>query len=278
MILSIEDFYKELHSNLLTKIQKYHRKFNISLIRVGEDIGAISYEKSIIKEAKKLNFNINIKVFKKYTESRDIINYLKEENKKSDGVLIFSPLEVDFNFKLIFDCIDEDKDVDGLNSKNLVKLFDGDYINTPTTALSIFEYLKYLIDLKGKDVLIINRSLLIGKPLGIMLLNEGSTVTIAHSDTVNLTDKMKNYDVIISAIGKPEYFKNIKLKENSIIIDVGISQKLGKYYGDFKNNFHNSNIKYLPSIGGIGRINSNIILRNTYLNGVKNDRKEKNCT
>lgn len=105
-----------------------------------------------------------------------------------------------------------------------------------------------------------------------MLSNENATVQMAHSKTVDIYEKMANADIIISAIGKPKFFKTEKFKKDAIIVDLGVSTLGGLLYGDFdSSNYENLDIKYVPSIGGVGKINSNMILKNTYRNGVEND-------
>lgn len=275
MIIDIKDYYDKLIKKLNKDISSLDFIPKLSTIRVGEEPDAISYEKSILREAKKLNIDVKTKVFEKDTTEEEIGKYLGQENKSdANGILIFSPMEVDFDQKIILNKIDADKDVDGLSLKNFNKIFfDKDYVNLPTTATATVNFLRDNFDLSSKNVLIINRSLIIGKPLAMMLLNEDATVTIAHSKSKDIKNMMKDFDIIISAIGKAKYFQNVELKEEALLVDLGISKKDGKYYGDFnKEDFIDSSVKYLPSLGGIGRLNACFVLRNTYMNGVKNDR------
>ncbi|WP_311487851.1 bifunctional 5,10-methylenetetrahydrofolate dehydrogenase/5,10-methenyltetrahydrofolate cyclohydrolase [uncultured Helcococcus sp.] len=275
MIIDIKDYYDKLIKKLNKDISSLGFTPKLSTIRVGEDPAAISYEKSILREAKKLNIGVKNKVFEKNTTKKEIEKYLAQENKSdANGILIFSPMQVDFDQKIIFNKIDADKDVDGLSLKNFNKIFsDQDYINLPTTATAALNFLRDNFDLASKNILLINRSLIIGKPLAMMLLNEDATVTIAHSKTSDVKNMMKDFDIIISAIGKARYFQNVELKNDALVVDLGISQKDDKYYGDFcRKDFIDSSIKYLPAIGGIGRLNACFILRNTYMNGVKNDK------
>ena len=275
MIIDIKDYYDNLIKKLNKDISNLEFKPKLSTIRVGEDPGALSYEKSILREAEKLNIDVKIKVFEKNTAEEEIEKYLVQENKSdTNGILIFSPMLVDFDQKHIFSKINPDKDVDGLSFNNFKNIFfEDDYINLPTTATATLNFLRDNFNLSSKNILLINRSLIIGKPLAMMLLNEDATVTIAHSKTLDVKNMMKDFDIIISAIGKAKYFQNVELKNDALLVDLGISEKNGKYYGDFnKDEFIDSSVKYLPAIGGIGRLNACFILRNTYMNGVKNDR------
>lgn len=276
MIISIDEFYKKINNELKQNIENLIFSPAVSLIRIGNNPGAISYEKSIVKEAKNLGVICKTKVFDTNTSQEEIIRYIHIQNQDKDihGILIFTPIEGEYDRIEILNSIEKSKDVDGLSNKNYAEILQKkSYRNIATTAVAIRDYLNYITNLKSKDILIINRSLIIGKPLSFMLLNDDATVTVAHSKTKLLEDKMKNYDIVISAVGKAEIFSNIDLKENVIVIDAGYSFKDGKYFGDFvKDEFKDNKVKYLPAVGGIGRINSNIILRNVYLNGVENVR------
>lgn len=276
MKLSIHEIYDKFNKNLKKQIKSSDKKIILSTIRVGDNAGAKSFEKSILREAGKLGVEVKNSFFEKNTSKEELLKYLIEQNNDDsiNGILVFTPLDIDFNPKEILNNIDISKDVDGLNIKSSQNLYmDKEYVNVPTTAVATLFYLKETIDLKGKDILIINRSNIIGKPLFNMLIDNDATVTVAHSKTKNIEDKIKDYDIVISAIGRSNHFKEIEFKKNAILIDLGISSEGGKYYGDFDYTYlEDKEISYLPSLEGIGRLNANFIIRNTYLNGVKNDR------
>lgn len=278
MILSVEKIYNDLKVELKDNIEKLNKSIRISLLRIGNNPGAISFEKSIIKEANDYGIEIETNIFDSSVNAEDIKRFITDKNQdeKISGILPLFPMEANFDSTVISQYLDYKKDLDGLTDKNISKLImikdNRDLKNISSTAVATFEFLKSIISIEGKDVLIINRSNIIGKPLMHLLINENATVTIGHSKSKDLESKMKNYDIVISAIGKAEYFKDIEFKEGAIVIDLGFSFIDGKYYGDFrKEDFENTNIKFLPSMGGIGKINANIILRNAYLNEVEND-------
>lgn len=276
MELSIKEIYDKFTDDLKMQIENSNKKFVLSTIRVGENGGAKSFEKSILREASKLGVEVRNTHFEKNTSKEELLKYLDKQNNDCEvsGILVFTPLEIDFDQKEILNSIDISKDVDGLNIKSAQNLYiDKEYINVPTTAAATLFYLKEIVDLASKDILIINRSNIIGKPLFNMLIDNDATVTVAHSKTINLEEKIKNYDIVISAIGRANHFKEIEFKKDAILIDLGISAKDGKYYGDFDYKYlEDKEISFLPSLKGIGRLNANFIIRNTYLNGVKNDR------
>ena len=274
MILNTKDYIHEINEKLKNKLSEINKNIKLTLIRIGSNKSAISFEKSIIKEAEKIGIEVISKVFDSKVSENEVLSYINKNNDDEyvQGILVFVPIDSDLNQKKILNSISIHKDVDGLNSLSKLKLFSSnDYVNTPTTALSTFEYLRSLTDLEGKDVLIINRSEIIGKPLALMLINEGATVQIAHSKTKNLYEKISKSDIVISAIGKANIIDTNNFKENAIVIDLGYDVKENKIFGDFNSEFYDEiNIKFLPSIGGIGRINANMILRNVIRNGENN--------
>ena len=273
MILNTDDLLEQLNTNLHEKIKKLEKKPNLCIIRIGDNAGAVSYEKSILKSANELGFNIDANIFESDDSKEEIKKLIaaKNEDDEINGLLILSPI-IGHNIEEYFNLISLEKDVDGQNTKSIINLFNKDYRNVATTALATLEYLQSITELNSKDILIINRSKIIGVPLSIMLKNENATVTIAHSKTKNIYEKIKNSDIVVSAIGKPKILQTNDFKDDAIVIDIGYSiDKDGNVSGDFDaENFKDLNIRYLPSIGGIGKINSNIILRNTYINEVKN--------
>lgn len=276
MILNINDFYKNLIEDLKLRISKLDNIPKLSIVRVGNDIGAISFEKSLMKEAKQIGLDISLETYEKDTDKQIIFDDIDKLNKdySINGIIILSPIMTDLDNVRIYDLIDPDKDVEGLNILSLTNLI---FIHkkgfVPATADATYEYLKSITNLSGKDVLIINRSLIIGKPLAYLLDKENATVTMAHSKTNNIDQKIKSADIIVTAIGQADYFSNLEFKENAIVIDLGYSMKDGKCHGDIDfDSIKDSEVRYLPPLGGIGKINSNIILRNTIINGEENDR------
>lgn len=277
MKLNIQEVYDNLTKDLKASLEKSKNEPTLATIRVGNNGGAISFEKSIIKEANNIGIKVIDKVFEANTEKEVLMTYLEKINNDDaiTGILVFTPLEIDFDEDDLLNSISINKDVDGLNIKSIQNLYlNKDYLNVPTTAYATLYYLKQITELKGKDVLIINRSNIIGRPLFYMLIDHDATVTMAHSKTVELIEKIRNYDIIISAVGRPEFFGDVDFKEEAMLIDLGVSSKNGKYYGDFDySKLENKNISYLPALKGVGRLNANFILRNTLLNGEKDDRE-----
>ena len=157
------------------------------------------------------------------------------------------------------------KDVEGIGNINMGKLFIGENdVNIPCTSRAVIETLNfYNIDLTGKKVTIVGRSNVVGKPLIPQLLNENATITICHSKTKNIEEILKNSDVIIMAIGKAKYLKKEMIKENAVIIDVGINFENGKIVGDA--DFEDVKEKayaITPVPGGIGVVTNSLLIEN----------------
>lgn len=159
------------------------------------------------------------------------------------------------------------KDVDGLNPVNKGKLFDYNEEFAACTPKGIIALLEYNnIDLKGKDIVIINRSNLVGKPLIFMLLKRNATVSVCHTSTKDINKYIKNADILIVAVGKPKFITKEKIKEGVIIIDVGTNRVDGKLCGDvdFDGVFERCS-KISPTPGGVGPLTVAFLMQNTYI-------------
>jgi len=215
--------------------------------------------KSIIRE---LNENIPLNQL-----IEEIIIY--NNDPSIHGILLQMPLPENLRVKTseIVDYITPSKDVDGSNSATKGKLFNYDEELAPCTPKGIIELLEfYKIELRGKEVVIINRSNLVGKPLIFMLLKRNATVSICHTSTKDIEKHIKNADILIVGVGKPTFITKDKIKEGVIIVDVGINRVDGKLCGDvdFDGVFDKCS-KITPSPGGVGPLTVAFLMQNTYL-------------
>jgi methylenetetrahydrofolate dehydrogenase (NADP+)/methenyltetrahydrofolate cyclohydrolase len=201
-----------------------------------------------------------------------------------DGFIVQLPLPNSINQENILNCVNPNKDVDGFHPLNYGKMTLGIDSFVPATPHGILELIKrYKIDLNGKKCLVIGRSQIVGRPISILLSQSkefcNATVTLAHSRTLNLNELTLDADVIISAIGRPEFLTENMVKEGSIIIDVGISRvkddnsnKGYKIVGDvdFKNVSKKTSF-ITPVPGGVGPMTIAMLLKNTLVACRKND-------
>jgi methylenetetrahydrofolate dehydrogenase (NADP+) / methenyltetrahydrofolate cyclohydrolase len=242
----------------------------LATILVGDNQASATYVKNkqiaansvgILTKDIKLSDNI------KQHELVKIINELNHD-KNVHGMLIQIPLPHQIETS-ITNMVNHQKDVDGLTSYNLGLLLEGTPKLVPCTPLGILELLDfYNIDVNGMDVAIINRSNLVGKPLSILLMNRDATVTIFHSKSKNLEDRLRNFDCIITAVGNRKNFtlRSNMVKEGAVIFDVGISRTNGKIQGDVDFESVSEKAAYItPVPGGVGPMTVTMLLKNTVL-------------
>ncbi len=242
----------------------------LATILVGNNQASATYVKNkqiaansvgILTKDIKLSDNI------KQDELVNIINELNHD-KNVHGILVQIPLPHQIDTS-ITNMVNHQKDVDGLTSYNLGLLLEGTPKLIPCTPLGILELLDfYNIDVNGMDVAIINRSNLVGKPLSILLMNRDATVTIFHSKSKNLEDRLSNFDCIITAVGNRKNFtlRGNMVKEGAVIFDVGISRTNGKIQGDVDFESVSEKAAYItPVPGGVGPMTVTMLLKNTVL-------------
>lgn len=249
---------RNLRDNILDNLHEYitFNNFNISftIISIGEDEASKIYIKQKEKMAEEINIKCDILELPKSVNTEDVVLEINKlnNNKKVNGIIVQLPIPDSLDKNKILNTIDPLKDIDGLTNINLGKLVNQEKGLFPATASGIIKLLKYHnIEISGKDVLIINRSTLVGKPLSLMMLNEDATVTIAHSKTNDLNKRLKNYDIIISAVGKKDLIRKEDVSEDTVLVDVGVSRIDGKTYGDIEESLKLRNISS-PTIGGVG--------------------------
>ncbi|MGB5090096.1 MAG: bifunctional 5,10-methylenetetrahydrofolate dehydrogenase/5,10-methenyltetrahydrofolate cyclohydrolase [Nitrososphaeraceae archaeon] len=242
----------------------------LATILVGDNQASATYVKN--KQTAANNVGILTRDFKlpETIKQDELLSTINELNKDENvhGILVQLPLPHHIETS-ITNMVNYEKDVDGLTSYNLGFLLEGTPKLIPCTPLGILELLDfYNIDVEGMDVAIINRSNLVGKPLGILLMNRDATVTFFHSKSKNLEDKLRNFDCIITAVGNRQKFTltSKMIKEGAVIFDVGISRTNGKIQGDVDFRSVSEKASYItPVPGGVGPMTVTMLLKNTVL-------------
>ena len=226
---------------------------------------------SYLKGRKKIaeELDVNIKVYE-ITENDTTDTLLKVINKFNndasiDGIMVDRPLPKKFDESTILETISTKKDVDGYSYNNLGRLLSNKncFVSaTPQAAVRLLDF--YNIDLSGKDVLVIGRSINVGKPLSLLLLNKNATVTVAHSKTKNLGEITKLADILVVAIGNPRYITADMIKDRAVVIDVGINRtEEGKLVGDVDfENVQNKASYITPVPGGVGPMTIAMLMTN----------------
>jgi len=249
------------------ELAKENKVPTLAIVRLGNNPGDISYEKSIIKNCD--NLGIKSKVYEKEVDitTEELVELIEELNNDNSisGILVFRPLPKHIDDEIIRNAISPKKDVDCMHPWNLEKIFEGDISGfAPATPMAAMEILKhYNIPLEGKNVVVVNRSMVVGKPLTMMLLNENATVTICHSRTKDLPSITNKADVVVVALGKAKFFDEKYFNENSVVIDVGVSEdEDGKISGDVDYEKVEPIVsKITPIPGGVGSVTTSILLR-----------------
>lgn len=257
--LEISKDIDELH-----KIGKHPR---LGIIRLGNDPSDISYEKSIIKNCQALGISTSATELEIGTRTDDLVEVIEKMNKDNSisGIIVFRPLPKHIDEERIRMTISPLKDVDCMHPLNLEKIFEGDDTGfAPCTPKAAMEILLFNdIPLEGKNAVVINRSMVVGKPLAMMLLKENATVTICHSRTQNLKDITKNADIVLTALGRAKFLNDEYFNENSIVLDIGVSlDDKNRISGDVDMEKVINKIGMItPVPGGVGSVTTSILLK-----------------
>lgn len=281
-IISGKELSAKLKDELKIKVKEfeetYGRKITLAVILVGENPASQVYVKNKIKSTE-------------YVGMRSLAYYLPENSTEKDveetvlalakdvnvdGILVQLPLPKHLDEGKILNLIPAEKDVDGFLAENVGKLVIGEERTVACTPFGVMQMLKSTnIPLSGKNAVVIGRSNIVGKPMALLLLQANCTVTVCHSKTVNLKEICANADVLVAAIGRPEFVTADMVKEGAIVIDVGINRTEKGLVGDVKFDEVEKKASYItPVPGGVGPMTIAMLLENTYLCAL---RREKNA-
>lgn len=258
----------EYQEKLKNQISRMKRAPHLAVILVGNDPASEIYVRHKRQVAERVGIVSELFQLSPVMTEEALIAFIQElnANDKVDGILVQLPLPKHMNADNVIEAIDPQKDADGLTSTNLGLLFVGRPNLVPCTPMGCLALLKTVCPvLQGKNVVIVGRSKLVGKPLSQLLLDENCTVTQAHSKTINLKKICHEADILIVAVGKPNLITKSFVKKGAIIIDVGINRlKNKKIVGDvdFKKMLgHAAAITPVP--GGVGPMTVTMLLQNT---------------
>lgn len=209
----------------------------LAIVRVGENPDDMSYERGATKKLKSFGLDVASYVFPQDISDEAFKKAFKDINEDDEvtGILLLRPLPRTINEKDIENMIDPKKDLDGISPINIAKVFVGDTTGfSPCTAEAVIEVLKaYDIELTGKRVTVVGRSMVVGKPVSMLLLKENATVTMTHTRTVDLKKTCSDAEIVIAAAGRAKMLNSDYCGQNAVMIDVGINvDKNGKLCGD----------------------------------------------
>lgn len=261
---------KQIRENLKIECEELKEKGinpKLAVIMVGDDKASKIYVKNKSKACNEIGIKYEEYLLDENINQNELIELIEKLNndKTVHGILLQSPVPEGLDINEAFRKISPEKDVDGFNPTNVGKLAlnqDTFVSCTPYGIMRMFE--AYNIDLEGKKVVIIGRSNIVGKPLMQCCLNKNATVTICHSKTKNIKEHIKDADVVISAIGKPEYVTADMVKDGVIVIDVGINRNEdGKIVGDVDFENVSKKASYItPVPGGVGPMTIAMLMNN----------------
>ena len=201
----------------------------LAILRVGAKANDLSYEKGALKKCEIIGIETAVTELPDGTNQEEYIEVLQKLNNDSSvhGILTFRPLPEGIDEEVIKNVISPEKDVDCFSPMNTAKLMEGDKTGfPPCTPTAVVEILKhYNVPLKGANVVVLGRSMVVGKPVSMLLLGENATVTICHSKTKDLPQVCANADVLVAGVGRARMVTADYVKEGSVVIDVGINAK-----------------------------------------------------
>lgn len=268
-ILDGKGLASKITGELKEKVSTLSKKPKLAVILVGNNPASQIYVKNKSIKAQNIGFESLVINLPEESSEENILEhiYVLNEDDNVNAILVQLPLSPHINKQRILEAIDPIKDVDGFTSYNFGRLALGyKPYALPCTPKGIIRLLEeYNIPLEGKNVLIIGRSNIVGKPLFFMLQQKNATVTLAHSKTKDIKSQAKQADIIISAIGKPKYLSVDFIKKDAIIIDVGISRTQDGISGDVDFEKVKSIASYItPVPGGVGPMTIAMLMENTF--------------
>ena len=268
---------KALSEKVLKEIEKEHselekkvgRKAGLAVIIVGENPASQIYVRNKIKACEKVGFHSEtIRLDENITEENLLLEIEKLNNNSNiDGILVQLPIPKHIDGLKIINAISAEKDVDGFHTTNIGKMMIGEETGfipcTPAGVVHMFE--EYNIELEGKDVLVIGQSNIVGKPMTLLLIKKRATVQVCNSKTKNLSEKLQKADVVVAAAGSPKLIKATDVKEDVVVIDVGINRVDGKLCGDVDFEEVSKKASFItPVPGGVGPMTIAMLIKNTF--------------
>lgn len=246
--------------------EKYGQKVGLAVVLIGEDPASQVYVRNKIRgceEAGIRSFAHYLPADVAQAEAEELVRALASDDAVH-GILVQLPLPKHLNADKILACIPAEKDVDGFSAENIGRLARNEECTVACTPLGVMELLhRYGVEPRGKRAVVIGRSNIVGRPMALLLLNADATVTICHSRTVNLAEECARADILIAAIGKPNFVTADMVKEGAVVIDVGINRVDGKLVGDVDFAAVSQKASLItPVPGGVGPMTIAMLLQN----------------
>lgn len=266
-ILDGKKYRDELLNKYKNQIEKENLKIRLDIILIGNNDASEIYVRNKIKYCTSVGIEVKLHRLSEEIKENEVIELINELNNDNlvTGIILQSPVPKHIDFKKCAGLIKSNKDIDGFTMKNIDALYHNEESLIPCTVKGIIKLIEhYNIPIEGKNVVVVGRGEIVGKPLSLALTNKNATVTLCHSKTKDLKMHTKNADILISAVGKEKLITSDMVKENFIGIDVGISRtKEGKICGDFDfDNIKDKTSYITPVPGGVGPMTIAMIIDN----------------
>ncbi|MFP6258499.1 bifunctional methylenetetrahydrofolate dehydrogenase/methenyltetrahydrofolate cyclohydrolase FolD [Helicobacter pylori] len=272
------DIEKDLKNKIQTITAQTHKRPKLAVILVGKDPASITYVNMKIKACQRVGMDFDLKTLQENITEAELLSLIKDYNTDQNisGVLVQLPLPRHIDTKMILEAIDPNKDVDGFHPLNIGKLCTQKESFLPATPMGVMRLLEhYHIGIKGKDVAIIGASNIIGKPLSMLMLNAGASVSVCHILTKDISFYTQNADIVCVGVGKPDLIKASMLKKGAVVVDIGINHlNDGRIVGDVDFNNAQKVAGFItPVPKGVGPMTIVSLLENTLIAFEKQQRK-----
>ncbi|RDY29257.1 bifunctional 5,10-methylene-tetrahydrofolate dehydrogenase/5,10-methylene-tetrahydrofolate cyclohydrolase [Romboutsia weinsteinii] len=260
----------QISENLIKEVNELVKEGinpKLTIIRVGARGDDLAYERGALKRCENIGITTEVLELAEDIAQEQYIETLKKVNEDKDvhGILCFRPLPKQLNEESIKYVISPEKDVDCFSPVNAAKVMEGDQSGfPPCTPTAVVEILKhYGVELKGAKVTVLGRSMVVGKPAAMLLLNEHATVTICHSRTKDLANVTSEADILVAAVGRAKMVKENFVKEGAVVVDVGINvDEEGKLCGDVDTDDVLDKVSMItPVPAGVGSVTTSILAK-----------------
>lgn len=261
----------EIKQQLKSEVEQLKKQTNLvpglAIVLVGADLASEIYVQKKIKTAEELGFLATLFSFSETEPESKVIAQIQELNQdpRYSGIIVQLPLPMHYDKFTLLDSVVKEKDVDGFGLLSQGLLFEGRAGFLPATARGILVLIESTgTEIKGKNCVVVGRSLIVGQPVAKILQDRNATVTVCHSHTKNLEFFTKNADILVVAVGIPNFIKGSMVKKSSVVIDVGINKVNGKIVGDVDFSSVAKVADHLtPVPGGVGPLTVVSLLKNT---------------
>jgi methylenetetrahydrofolate dehydrogenase (NADP+)/methenyltetrahydrofolate cyclohydrolase len=271
-IINGKEIAAQVRAELKSEIQALKEKTGVTpgldVVLVGENPASLVYVRNKIKACEEVGIKSVQHKLPETTSHAELLSLIRKLNASKDvhGILVQLPLPKQINEEEILEEISPAKDVDGFHPYNVGRLMIGNPVLQPCTPYGVMRLLESTgVDLSGKDAVVVGRSNIVGKPMAMMLLRKNATVTVCHSKTKDLVERIKKADILVAAIGRAEFIKGEWVKEGAVVIDVGMNRTLeGKLVGDVDFEGASERASFItPVPGGVGPMTIAMLLKNT---------------